>query len=39
MIPLYLVWIFLKLVREKGIISPSPCLDILKIKMERREND
>ena len=39
MISLYLVWIFLKLVREKGIISPSPCLDVLKIKVERREND
>ena len=39
MIPLHLVWMFLKLVREKGVISPSPCLDVLKIRMEKREND
>ena len=34
----YLVWIFLKLVRRKGIISHSSCLDVLKIRMEMREN-
>ena len=39
MVPFHLVWMFLKLVREKGVISPSPCLDVLKIKMERRGND
>ena len=39
MIPLYLVWMFLKLVIEKGIISHSLCFDVLKIKMEMRGND
>ena len=39
MVPLHLVWMFLKLVREKGVISHSLCLDVLKIKMERRRND
>ena len=38
MIPLHLVWMFLKLVRRKGVISPSPCLDVLKIWVERRGN-
>ena len=27
---------FLKLVRGNGVISHSSCLDVLKIKMERR---
>ena len=39
MVPLHLVWMFLKLVRGKGVISHSPCLDVLKIRIERREND
>ena len=39
MVILYLIWMFLKLVRGKGLISPSSCLDVLKIRMERREND
>ena len=39
MIPLYLVWMFLKLARGKGVISPSSCLDVLKIRMERKIND
>ena len=39
MVPLYLIWMFLKFVREKGVISPSPYLDVLKIRMEMREND
>ena len=39
MIPLYFVWMFLKLVRGKGVIIPFPCLDALKIRMERRGND
>ena len=39
MVIFYLVWIFLKLVRGKGVVSPSSCLDVLKIKMERRGND
>ena len=39
MVPFYLVWMFLKLVREKGVISPSSYLDILKIRMERRGID
>ena len=29
---------FLKLVREKGVIKPSSCLDVLKIRMEMRGN-
>ena len=39
MILLHFVWMFLKLVRGKGIISPSPNLDVLKIRIERRGND
>ena len=39
MVPLHLVWMFLKLIRGKGVISPSPCLDVLKIRMKRRIND
>ena len=39
MVILHLVWMFLKLVREKRVISPSPYLDVLKIRMERRENN
>ena len=39
MVIFYLVWMFLKLVREKGVISHSSCLDVLKIRMERRGND
>ena len=39
MVPLYLIWMFLKLVRGKGVISPSYCLDVLKIRMVRRGND
>ena len=39
MVIFYLVWMFLKLVREKGVISNSSCLDVLKIRMERRGND
>ena len=39
MVIFYLVWMFLKLVREKGVISHSFCLDVLKIRMERRGND
>ena len=30
---------FLKLVRENEVISHSSCMDILKIRMERRGND
>ena len=39
MVSLYLVWVFLKLVRGKGVISSSFCLDVLKIRRERRRND
>ena len=39
MIPLYLIWMFLKLVKGNGVISPSSCLDVLKIRMEMREYD
>ena len=39
MVILYPVWMFLKLVRGKRVISPSSCLDILKIRMEKRGND
>ena len=38
MIILHLVWMFLKLVMGKGVISPSSCLDVLKIRMERKGN-
>ena len=39
MISLYLVWMFLKLVRGKGVISSSSYLDVLKIRRERRGNN
>ena len=39
MVILHLVWMFLKLVRGNGVISPFSCLDVLKIRMERRGND
>ena len=39
MVPLHLVWMFLKLVKGKRVISHSPCLDVLKIRMEMSEND
>ena len=39
MIILHLIWMFLKLVRGKGVVNPSSCLDVLKIMMERRGND
>ena len=39
MIPLHLIWMFLKLVRRNGVISPSSCLDVLKIRMKIRGND
>ena len=39
MVILHLVWMFLKLVKRKGVISHSFCLDVLKIMMERRGND
>ena len=39
MIILYLVWMFLKLVRGNGVISTSSYLDFLKIRMESRGND
>ena len=39
MIILYLVWMFLKLVRGKRVINHSSCLDVLKIRMEKRENN
>ena len=38
MVILHLVWMFLKLVRENGVISPSSYLNVLKIKIEMREN-
>ena len=38
MVILYLVQMFLKLVRGKGVISPSSYLDVLKIRMEMRGN-
>ena len=38
MVPLYLIWMFLKLVRVKGVIILLPCLDVLKIRMEGRGN-
>ena len=39
MIIFHLVWMFLKLVRKKRVISHFSCLDVLKIRMERRVND
>ena len=39
MVPLHVVWMFLKLVRGKGVISPFPYLDVLKIRMEMRGNN
>ena len=39
MVCLYRVWMFLKLVRGTGVISPSSYLNVLKIRMERRRND
>ena len=39
MVSLHLVWMFLKLVKGKGVISHSPCLDVLKIKMEERRGN
>ena len=39
MVILHLVWMFLKLVKRKGVISPSSCLDVLKIRMKRKGND
>ena len=38
MVILHLVWMFLKLVKRKGVISHSSYLDVLKIMMERRGN-
>ena len=39
MVPLYLVWMFLKLGRENEVISLSSCSDDLKIRKEMRGND
>ena len=39
MVPLHLVWMFLKLEKGKGVISHFLYLDVLKIRMERRGND
>ena len=39
MIILHLIWMFLKLVKGKGIISPSFCLAVLKLRRERRGNN
>ena len=39
MVSLYLVLMFLKLKREKRVISLSSYFDVLKIKKERRGND
>ena len=38
MVPLHLIWMFLKLVRGKGVISPFPYLDVLKIMMKMKGN-
>ena len=39
MVIIYLIWMLLKLVRGNGVISHFPCLDVLKIKMERKGNN
>ena len=36
MVFLHFVWMLLKLVRGKRIISSSSCLDVLKIRLEMR---
>ena len=38
MVILHLIWMFLKLVRGKEVISLSSCFDVLKIMMEMRRN-
>ena len=39
MVILYLIWMFLKLVRGKRIISSFSYLDVLKIRTEMRGNN
>ena len=39
MVILHIVRMFLKLVRGKRVISPSLCLDVLKIRKEKRGDD
>ena len=39
MVILHLIWMFLKLVRGKRIISSSSYLDVLKIRTEMRGNN
>ena len=39
MIILHLIWMFLKLVRGKRVVSTFSCFDVLKIRMEKRGND
>ena len=39
MVHLHLVLMFLKLVKEKGVINHFLCFDVLKIRMEKRGND
>ena len=39
MVILYFVWMFLKLVRENGVINPFSYLDVLKIRTKKRVND
>ena len=39
MVILYLIWMFLKLVRVKRVINSFSCLDVLKIRIEKRGND
>ena len=38
MVNLYLIWMFLKLVRKKRVISTSFCLNVLKVRIEKRGN-
>ena len=38
MVILHFIWMFLKLVRGKGVISSFSSLDVLKIRMESRGN-
>ena len=39
MVILHLVWMYLKLVRGKRVISYSSYFDVLRIRREMREND
>ena len=39
MVILHFIWMFLKLVRGKGVIRHFSCFDVFKIRMEMKGND